>query len=79
MNENDIPRFRDAGLNPVGNLRAQQFADKKQSSTLMKILRSHMPKKAAPKRGKGKPSRGRSRTVEADSKSHFHGRANQFY
>jgi hypothetical protein len=77
MNERDIPRFRDAGLNPVGQLRGQKFADKKQSAVLSKMLKLHTPKKPL-RRSKGR--HGKTRTIEADKNAHFHfGKSGVFY
>ncbi len=80
VNESDIPAFRDAGLNPVGQLHGHRFADRKQSSLLAKIIKTHMPKKSNAKR---KPARRnsnrRGRTIEADNKMHVGPRKQVFY
>jgi hypothetical protein len=79
VNESDIPGFPSNWRKSVGeeqqSRRGTPFADKKQSSTLIKAITSAMKQRtAAPKaksRGTRKAGKGHGKGIEADSKIHF--------
>jgi len=80
VNESDIPGFPSNWRKSVGEeqqpRRGTPFADKKQSSTLIKAITTAMKQRTAssPKvksRSPRKASKGRGKGIEADSKIHF--------